>query len=108
AGGAIAAVELFGDKTQGLTTLAVTLTGALIGAVSLSGSLIAWGKLDGVLKKPMRMKGQQVVNRAGVLFALAVGPGLRFGTEGGVIPFITGAALIGLFFGCALLLGILI
>jgi NAD(P) transhydrogenase subunit beta len=30
----------------------VTLLGALIGAVSLSGSLIAWAKLDGVINKP--------------------------------------------------------
>jgi len=47
AAGAIAAVELFGNKAQGMTQLLVTLLGALIGAVSLSGSLIAWAKLDG-------------------------------------------------------------
>ena len=46
AAGAIAAVELFGNKADGVTQLAVTLVGALIGAVSLSGSLIAWAKLD--------------------------------------------------------------
>ena len=44
AAGAIAAVELFGDKAHGATQLVVTLLGALIGAVSLSGSLIAWAK----------------------------------------------------------------
>ena len=54
AAGAIAAVELFGNKTQGATQLIMTLLGALIGAVSLSGSLIAWAKLDGVIKKPLR------------------------------------------------------
>src|SRR5271168_3109820 len=47
AAGAIAAVELFGNKAHGVTQLVVALTGALIGAVSLSGSLIAWAKLDG-------------------------------------------------------------
>ena len=47
AAGAIAAVELFGSKTHGATQLVVTLLGALIGAVSLSGSLIAWAKLHG-------------------------------------------------------------
>ena len=57
AAGAIAAVELFGDKAQGATQLVVTLLGALIGAVSLSGSLIAWAKLDGVIKKPLRVQG---------------------------------------------------
>ena len=57
AAGAIAAVELFGDKAQGATQLVVTLIGALIGAVSLSGSLIAWAKLDGVINKPLRFVG---------------------------------------------------
>jgi len=49
AAGSIAAVELFGNKAQRITQLVVALIGALIGAVSLSGSLIAWAKLDGVL-----------------------------------------------------------
>ena len=65
AAGAIAAVELFGNKAQGVTQLVVTLIGALIGAVSLSGSLIAWAKLDGVIKQPLRVRGQQVFNGAG-------------------------------------------
>jgi len=59
AAGAIAAVELFGNKTQGVTQMVVTLIGALIGAVSLSGSLIAWAKLDGVINHPLRMKGSK-------------------------------------------------
>ena len=46
AAGAIAAVELFGGKAQG-PPAGRHLVGALIGAVSLSGSLIAWAKLDG-------------------------------------------------------------
>ena len=62
AAGAIAAVELFGNKDHGATQLMVTLLGALIGAVSLSGSLIAWAKLDGVIEKPFRVSGQQVFN----------------------------------------------
>src|SRR5271170_4207105 len=62
AAGAIAAVELFGGKAHGATQLLVTLIGALIGAVSLSGSLIAWAKLDGVIKKPLRVIGQQAFN----------------------------------------------
>src|SRR5208283_2006354 len=73
AAGAIAAVELFGNKAQGATQLVVTLVGALIGAVSLSGSLIAWAKLDGVINKPLRIRGQQIVNGAVMLATLAVG-----------------------------------
>ena len=55
AAGSIAAVELFGGHTQGVTQLVVTLLGGLIGAISLSGSVIAWAKLDGVLKAPLRV-----------------------------------------------------
>src|SRR5580692_4755389 len=54
AAGAIAAVELFGNKPQGIVVLVATLVGALIGAISLSGSVIAWAKLDGVIKQPLR------------------------------------------------------
>src|SRR5580698_2088645 len=56
AAAAIAAVELFGNKAHSATQLVVTLVGALIGAVSLSGSLIAWSKLDGVINKPLRVR----------------------------------------------------
>ena len=52
-----------------LTT--VTLAGALIGSVSLTGSLIAWAKLDGKINKTWRFKGQKLLN--GGVFALAVG-----------------------------------
>src|SRR5271168_4168486 len=64
AAGAIAAVELFGNKAHGATQLGVTLLGALIGAVSLSGSLMAWAKLQGMIKQPLRVKGQQALNAA--------------------------------------------
>ena len=57
AAGAIAAVVLFANKAEGATQLVVTLAGALIGAVSLSGSLLAWAKLDGV--KPLRVRGSK-------------------------------------------------
>ena len=60
AAGAIAAVELFGTKTPGTTQLVVTLLGALIGSISLSGSLIAWAKLEGVIKKPLRVRGSNI------------------------------------------------
>src|SRR5208282_354566 len=73
AAGAIAAVELFGNKARGVTQLVVALMGALIGAVSLSGSLIAWAKLDGVLKRPVRVRGQQVFNAVILLATVAIG-----------------------------------
>jgi NAD(P) transhydrogenase subunit beta len=107
AAGAIAAVELFGGKAQGLTQLAVTLLGALIGAVSLSGSLIAWAKLDGVLKKPLRIKGQQVLNGVVLLATLGVGGIVVFAARSGVHLPVAMTDLIYLFFGLALVFGVL-
>jgi NAD(P) transhydrogenase subunit beta len=107
AAGAIAAVELFGSKAHGATQLSMTLLGALIGAVSLSGSLIAWAKLDGVLNKPLRMKGQQILNAAILLATVAVGGMILFAALGGAVGFISTPGLIYLFFGLALVFGIL-
>ncbi len=55
AAGSIAAVELFGRHASGTVALTVTLLGALIGAISFSGSIIAWAKLQEVLKNPWRL-----------------------------------------------------
>ena len=51
------------------TMLLLAVVGAAIGAVSLSGSVIAWAKLDGRLDKRVTWPGQQVMN---LLVALAV------------------------------------
>jgi H+-translocating NAD(P) transhydrogenase subunit beta len=107
AAGAIAAVELFGNKAQGATQLVVTLVGALIGAVSLSGSLIAWAKLDGVINKPLRIWGQQAFNGAVMLVTIAVGAYIVYVAQSGADPLIAVPQLITLFLGCALVFGIL-
>jgi NAD(P) transhydrogenase subunit beta len=108
AAGAIAAVELFGySETQGVTSLVVTLLGALIGAVSLSGSVIAWAKLDGVLKKPLRISGQHYLNAAVFLATLAVGGYLVSSMQNGLASSLAIEHVIYLFFGCSLLFGVL-
>ena len=107
AAGSIAAVELFGGHTQGITQLVVTLLGGLIGAVSLSGSVIAWAKLDGVIKKPLRVKGQQFANAAVMIASLAVAGVIvasSLGASG--LPFTT-STWIWIFFACALVFGVL-
>jgi len=109
AAGAIAAVELYGGKAQGTTALVVTLLGAVIGAVSLSGSLIAWAKLDGVIAKPVRVTGQQALNALVLLATLVVG-GIVVGAASHSSPLLlllTKTGWITVFFGCALLLGVL-
>jgi H+-translocating NAD(P) transhydrogenase subunit beta len=107
AAGAIAAVELFGSKAQGATQLVVNLIGALIGAVSLSGSLIAWAKLDGVIKKPLRVSGQKMFNAAIMAVTLVVGAYLIFAAQGAAHPWMSTPHLIELYFGLALLFGVL-
>jgi NAD(P) transhydrogenase subunit beta len=107
AAGAIAAVELFGNRTRGLPPLIVALIGALIGAVSLSGSLIAWAKLDGIIRRPLRIRGQHAFNGVVLLATIALGSYLVFIAAGGVDPALPRTQLIELFFGCALVLGIL-
>jgi NAD(P) transhydrogenase subunit beta len=107
AAGAIAAVELFGGKAQGSTQLVVTLLGALIGAVSLSGSLIAWAKLDGVLNKPLRVKGQQIANAAVLLVTVMVGGYIVFAAASGTAPLVSVPTIITVFFGLAMIFGIL-
>jgi|TARA_B110000438_G_scaffold119813_1_gene116908 NAD(P) transhydrogenase subunit beta len=62
AAAAIAAVELYGGNDHGLTFGILAVLGGFIGAVSFSGSLIAFAKLQGFKNTTLRFKGQQVIN----------------------------------------------
>jgi NAD(P) transhydrogenase subunit beta len=106
AAGSIAAVELFGGRTQGVTQLIVTLLGGLIGAVSLSGSLVAWAKLDGVINKPLRVKGQQVFNAVLMAAAVAAGGVIVYGGIVGATPLFYPVTWICVFFAFALVFGV--
>lgn len=107
AAAAIAAVELFGNKPHGMVVLIVTLLGALIGAVSFSGSLIAWAKLQGVLNQPLRFRGQQAFNGLVLLIIVFIGITIAYIARFPENPVIAMPVLIGLFFVVALLMGIL-
>ena len=106
-GGAIAAVELLGNKTHGLGQLLVTLLGGLIGAVSLSGSVIAWAKLDEILKKPLRFPGQRILNATVFVAALVVAGYIAFAVHSGAPALLPISSIIWIFFGLTLLFGIL-
>ena len=69
----IAAAELYSAHTQGYVDQSMALLGLLIGAVSFSGSIIAWAKLDGKMNKSIRFSGQKIVNAIVLLSTLAVG-----------------------------------
>ncbi len=107
AAAAIAGVELLGTQAQSASLLVMTLLGAMIGAVSLSGSLIAWAKLDGVIKHPLRIKGQQALNGVVLLIVIAVGAWVLIASTGHANSILSRDNAIYLFFGFALALGIL-
>jgi NAD(P) transhydrogenase subunit beta len=67
----VAAIE-FAHVTPAASTMFVVamLSAAMIGAVSLSGSIIAFYKLEGHFDKPVTYPAQQVLN--GVLFVMSV------------------------------------
>lgn len=67
------AVYSFNPGASRLTTV-TTLFAVLIGGVTFTGSVIAWGKLSGkVAGKPILYKGQQIVNSLIVLGILGAG-----------------------------------
>ncbi len=75
AAAAIGAIELFRTgEEHTMIPLVVTVIGSLIGAISLSGSLIAWAKLDGRINGVWRVTGLQVIN--GTFFFTTLGLGL--------------------------------
>ncbi|HEU0306165.1 MAG TPA: NAD(P)(+) transhydrogenase (Re/Si-specific) subunit beta [Lysobacter sp.] len=79
-------------------TLVLAVAGALIGAVSLSGSVIAWAKLDGRMDKRYTFPGQQVFNTAVAIAAVVLG---------GIVIHSLGVPAIIAFFIAALALGVL-
>jgi H+-translocating NAD(P) transhydrogenase subunit beta len=99
---AIGAVELFKYSAEGrapnVWTLALAVIGALIGAVSLTGSVIAWAKLDGRMDKRYTFPGQQVVNALVGIAAVVLGAMALHTLE---VPYIVA------FFIAALALGVL-
>jgi len=72
AAAAISAVVLLGATTP--TTGSLAVVGGLIGAVSFSGSLIAFLKLQGWMpSRPVTFTGQQIVNMAVLVLAIVAG-----------------------------------
>jgi len=101
AAAAIAAVELLGGKAHGTTTTLLAVTGALIGCVSFSGSMIAFGKLQGLIERSFRFRGQNAVNALVLAVAVAGGTWLVVASGDDV------SRPVAIFFGCALAFGVL-
>ncbi len=103
----IAAVELLkaseagggAEAYLGPDVAILAILGALIGAISFSGSIIAWAKLDGRLHLSRLLPGQHIVN---ALLAIVL---LLFSV---MLYFTTDLTTISIFFGLALVLGVFI
>ncbi|MEO7200736.1 MAG: NAD(P)(+) transhydrogenase (Re/Si-specific) subunit beta [Dokdonella sp.] len=101
---AIGAIELFkltepGAMAPRLDFVSLAVLGALIGSVSMTGSLIAWAKLDGRMDRRFNFPGQQVFNF--LVFAAAIAFGIA------LIAWQVQPLLIIAFFALALLFGVL-
>jgi NAD(P) transhydrogenase subunit beta len=99
AAGAIAAVELLSGEPHSAPVLTLGVLGGIIGAVSFSGSLIAFGKLQGLIKRSFRFRGQNFVNMA-ILAVTALVGAIIVVHHGGDATHVT------LLFALALLLGV--
>jgi NAD(P) transhydrogenase subunit beta len=98
AAGAIAAVELLKGDFHSQIFLTLAVLGALIGSISFSGSMVAFAKLQGLIRRPMRFPGQQLFNIA--VFLVAAGFGAVLVTQGEF----TGSIIL-IFFAAALAYG---
>jgi NAD(P) transhydrogenase subunit beta len=117
AAAAIAAVELYkivmaagpaaaaangaapAGEPHSLATTTLAVVGGIIGAISFSGSAIAFGKLQGLITKSIRFSGQQVLNILILVGALVLG-GLV------ALQFNASPTLVTAFFVLALILGV--
>jgi NAD(P) transhydrogenase subunit beta len=99
AAAAIAAVELYSGTETNIVHLTMAAVGGFIGAVSFSGSLIAFAKLQGLITKSVRFGGQKFLNLAILLVTIALGVMMVSGIH-------AAPPIVSAFFGFALLLGI--
>ncbi|MDE2089386.1 MAG: NAD(P)(+) transhydrogenase (Re/Si-specific) subunit beta [Gammaproteobacteria bacterium] len=100
AAAAIAAVELLRGQSGSHIHVALAVLGALIGAVSFSGSLIAFAKLQGLMKRSVKFSGQQAFNLLALASAVVLGAAV-------VIAAPAPAGLVIFFFLLALAFGVL-
>jgi H+-translocating NAD(P) transhydrogenase subunit beta len=101
AAAAIAAVELYSGNEHNPVHLTMAAVGGFIGAVSFSGSLIAFAKLQGLITKSVRFSGQKFLNLA--ILLITVGFGFMVVSGAGAD---SGVPAVSLLFVFALILGV--
>ena len=102
---AIAAVELYRGDTAGYASTTLAVAGGIIGAISFSGSAIAFGKLQGLITRSLRFGGQQILNVLLLLAALALGA-LVIAQWSGAPGLVTGLFVLALILGVSMTLPI--
>ena len=101
AAAAIAAVEMAGAVPVAGAPLVLGLLGALIGTVSFAGSGVAFAKLQGWMRRPVRFAGMPAVNALLVVAALGLG-----GVVVALLP--VPGWVVAAFFAAGLALGVLL
>jgi len=101
AAAAIAAVQLYTGHAENIVHLSIATIGGFIGAVSFSGSLIAFAKLQGLITRSVRFGGQKFINLAILLIAALLGFMVVSGAGAGL-----GLPAVSLLFVFALVLGV--
>jgi H+-translocating NAD(P) transhydrogenase subunit beta len=99
AAAAIAAVELYHGEVESYAASVLAVVGGIIGAVSFSGSAIAFGKLQGLIKRSIRFGGQQFINLLLLVATVVLGALVAFHVNtspGAVTAFFVLALLLGL------------
>jgi NAD(P) transhydrogenase subunit beta len=105
AAAAIAAVELYRGGAQGATITTLAVVGGIIGAVSFSGSAIAFAKLQGLIRGSLRFGGQKYLTLILLVGAIALGTVvvLQLDTSLGIV---TGIFVLALVLGVSMTLPI--
>jgi proton-translocating NAD(P)+ transhydrogenase subunit beta len=105
AAGAIAAVELYAGGEHTAAIIALAILGGVIGAVSFAGSLIAFGKLQGLIRRSFRFGGQNIVNLAILAATLVIGV-MIVGQHSGSTALVTALFVLALVLGVTMTLPI--
>jgi len=101
AAAAIAAIELSRNETHGAAVKVLAVLGGFIGTVSFSGSLVAFTKLQGIIRKTFHLPFQNGVNMILAALTLTAGIGIVSAIQASTFHIIV-------FFALALTLGAIV
>jgi NAD(P) transhydrogenase subunit beta len=74
----------FQNNTNSLNNTVVIVAGVIIGSISLSGSLVAWAKLNGNMKSIIRLPKYNLINNLVIISILALGFYIAWSGNGSV------------------------